>query len=206
MINFPSHLTTAFFHHFGEHAPQRIPRVLTELIGLTCLSIFSEVEEATLLDHEYQLLDDVKELLNLRDPIALVESPARTEIGYANGHLIVYPGFFNLSKKQQRFCVAHELKHHQLGHPQKRQCLELAIAIADLAALYLFIPGLLLVELGALFLENAVSRQWEKEADLGAIKALGTNVGALNYFCSRKGPCPYSHPPLAERIQYVQIF
>lgn len=206
MINFPSHFKTAFFHHFGEHAPQRIPRVITELIGLPFLSIFSEVEEATPLEREYQLLDDVKEQLNLRDPIVLVESPRRTEIGYADGHLIVYPGFFDLPENQQRFCVTHELVHHQLRHPQKRLCLELAIAIADLAALYLFIPGLLLVELGAFFLENAVSRQWEKEADLGAIKALKTNVGALNYFRSLKGPCPYSHPPLAERIEYVQIF
>lgn len=137
--------------------------------------------------------------------------------------LKVNVGYFPMSKEEKQFCLAHEVSHLKNNDPilssiwniatSAIACLPWAMNYSDSSSWssYLALSSIesWVIKTASIFAFSFIARNVEKRADLDALKELGDNKGAVEFFSScvdgsnlqREG---YFHPSNRDRLRYCQ--
>lgn len=206
---FVEKLTSELKYHFCIKALYRIPELAIALIGesfpdlmVKLTSFFPHNMTITPISKDspkwgamIDLTDKLRLKAGIKKTITLCYSTThKDKLGAFKDYIILNDIFLSYSIEEQEFLIMHELMHHKLTHLNIRLGIGFTFASLDLILLYYYPLAVILSEAAAFYVENTVSCYQEKEADLEAIKHLGTNKGAVTTFeRAIEQICPISH-------------
>ncbi|WP_420421450.1 M48 family metalloprotease [Simkania sp.] len=189
--------TQAFQHHMLGKAPHRIPELMAVIVNrllpplahylANLASNMIEFQVITEDDSKWKELTLMTEKLRLKaglkEKITPCYCPTDSSLITSFDHAIVLSEYLlTCPVHEKEFLIMHEIQHIHLSHLTIRLGLSYFFAALDLILLYYCPLAILCVESAAFFIENAVYQSQEYQADFEAIKALGSNRGAIEAF------------------------
>ena len=178
-------------------APHRIPELLAIMVKRLLPPLANHLANLHSNTIEFQFIEEGnakwKELATLTEKLSikagLKEKITPIYCPTDSSRLASFDRFIALSEylltcplHEKEFQIMHEIQHIHLSHLTVRVGLSHFFAALDLILLYYCPLAILFVEAAAFFIENAIYQSQEYQADFEAIKALGTNKGAIETF------------------------
>lgn len=174
--------------HFFPFADPYCVRILEFMKGKQ----IELVSDKTLQEEDWanlkRTIQSIKKTFGIEEEIVIAKDLTDRIADYAiSGNMIIVNDkrAFAITPDGQKFAIAHELSHYIHRDLEKRTYMNLTWIVIDVSLIGLayyrsryYILALVVAELGIFHLDRAICRRQEKNADLKAVKMLGTNQGA----------------------------